>query len=113
VRPKDLRDTFASWLLTLGVPAPWVSEALGHADRAVTARHYARWIPGGDDEPLRREPGEVYPDLLARLAPVCAESAPTRRDGTTFPRDLEASFGTRPPGPRAPRSRRPDLGNSG
>jgi len=34
----------------------------------VTARHYARWIPGGDDEPLRRRPVEVYPDLLARLA---------------------------------------------
>jgi integrase len=95
VRPKDLRDTFASWLLTLGVPAPWVSEALGHADWAVTARHYARWIPGGDDEPLRRRPGEVYPDLLARLAPLDAESDATGRDRTAFPRDLEASFGTR------------------
>jgi len=102
VRPKDLRDTFASWLLTLGVPAPWVSEALGHADWAVTARHYARWIPGGDDEPLRREAGEVDPDLLARLAPVGAESDATRRDGTAFPRDLEARFATRTPGPRAP-----------
>ena len=78
------------------------NEALGHADWAVTARHYARWIPGGDDEPLRREAGEVYPDLLARLAPFSAESDATRRDGTTFPRDLEASLGTRPPGPRAP-----------
>jgi len=97
VRPKDLRDTFASWLLTLGAPIPWVSEALGHADWAVTARHYARWIPGGDDnEPLRREAGEVYPDLLARLAPFGAEGDATRRGGTTFPRDLEASFGDRP-----------------
>jgi len=96
VRPKDLRDTFASWLLTLGAPIPWVSEALGHADWAVTARHYARWIPGGDGEPLRREPGEVYPDLLVRLAPFGPESNPTSnptpRDSTTFPRDLEASF---------------------
>jgi integrase len=111
VRPKDLRDTFASWLLTLGVPAPWVSEALGHADWAVTARHYARWIPGGDDEPLRRKPGEVYADLLARLAPFGAKSDATGRDGTTFPRDLEASFSaepsrTRTPGPRATRGLR-------
>jgi hypothetical protein len=99
------------------VPPPWVSEALGHADWAVTARHYARWIPGGEDEPLRREAGEVYPDLLARVAPVGAGGDATRRDGTAFPRDLEDSLGTRPPGAagteRAPRSKRQAQGNSG
>jgi hypothetical protein len=38
--PKDLRDTFASWLLSLGVSLPHVSRQLGHTDMAVTARHY-------------------------------------------------------------------------
>jgi hypothetical protein len=66
---KDLRDTFASQLLTAGVQLGYVSAQLGHADVAVTARHYARWIE--DDhyrEPMQIEPGEVPADLLARLA---------------------------------------------
>jgi integrase len=41
---KDLRDTFASQLLTAGVQLGYVSAQLGHADVAVTARQYARWI---------------------------------------------------------------------
>ena len=67
--PKDLRDTFASQLLTAGVQLGYVSRQLGHADVAVTARHYARWT-GGDDyrEPVRLLPGELPADLLARLA---------------------------------------------
>ena len=72
---KDLRDTFASQLLTAGVQLGYVSAQLGHADVAVTAHHYARWIE--DDhyrEPMRIEPGEVPADLLARLA---LESDPT------------------------------------
>ncbi len=66
---KDLRDTFASQLLTAGVQLGYVSIQLGHSDVAVTARHYARWIE--DDlyrEPMRLESGEVPADLLARLA---------------------------------------------
>jgi integrase len=66
---KDLRDTFASQLLTAGVQLGYVSAQLGHADVAVTARHYARWIE--DDhyrEPMQIEPGEVPADLLARLS---------------------------------------------
>ncbi len=66
---KDLRDTFASQLLTAGVQLGYVSAQLGHADVAVTAHHYARWIE--DDhyrEPMRIEPGEVPADLLARLS---------------------------------------------
>ena len=66
---KDLRDTFASQLLSAGVQLGYVSQQLGHADVAVTARHYARWV-GGDQyrEPLRLEPGEVPADLLSRLS---------------------------------------------
>jgi integrase len=67
--PKDLRDTFASWLLSLGVQLGYVSQQLGHADVAVTARHYARWC-GGDvyREPMQLEAGEVPADFLARIA---------------------------------------------
>ena len=78
---KDLRDTFASHLLTAGVQLGYVSLALGHSDVAVTARHYARWA-GGDDyrDPLALEWGEVPPDLLARLgeshqSPTTTEAA--------------------------------------
>jgi integrase len=65
---KDLRDTFASQLLTGGIQLGYVSEQLGHADVAVTAKHYARWIGGAEyREPLQIAPGEVPADLLARL----------------------------------------------
>ncbi len=67
-RPKDLRDSFASHLLTAGIQLGWISAQLGHSNVAVTATHYARWC-GGDlyHEALTLEPGEVPPDLLARL----------------------------------------------
>lgn len=67
--PKDLRDTFASQLLTAGVQLGYVSRQLGHSDVSVTARHYARWA-GGDAyrSPLEVREGEVPADLLSRLA---------------------------------------------
>ena len=67
-RLKDLRDTYACWLLTAGVPLGYVSQQLGHSDVAVTARHYARWVGGMEyREPMELEPGEIPADLLARL----------------------------------------------
>jgi len=68
VKAKDLRDSFASYLLTCGVQLGYVSRQLGHSNVATTANHYARWA--GDDSyraPLTLEPGEVPADLLARL----------------------------------------------
>ena len=50
-RLKDLRDTFASQLVSAGIPLGYVSHQLGHANLAVTAKHYARWI---DDAQGRR-----------------------------------------------------------
>jgi len=65
---KDLRDTFASQLLTAGVQLGYVSQQLGHSDVATTARHYARWCGGSEYwEPLALEEGEVPADLLARF----------------------------------------------
>ena len=59
-RYKDLRDTFASQLLSAGIPLPYVSRQLGHADVSVTAKHYGEWC-GGDEyrEPTRLLPGEL------------------------------------------------------
>src|SRR5262249_55091718 len=77
-RPKDLRDTFASHLLSAGVALAYVSRQLGHADVAVTAQPYAQGNGGGDGdlyiEPPRLLPGEVPADLLARL--TVADPAP-------------------------------------
>ncbi len=70
VNPKDLRDTFASQLLTVGVQLGYVSAQLGHADLSVTALHYAKWCPGAEGtyrDPMVREEGEVPADFLARL----------------------------------------------
>lgn len=65
--PKDLRDSFASHLLTLGIPLGYIAKQLGHANTQITGEHYARWIPQDYVEPLRLLPGEVPADLLARL----------------------------------------------
>jgi integrase len=74
---KDLRDTYASSLLTAGVQLGYVSAQLGHADVAVTARHYAKWI-GGDvyREPFQLRPGDVPADFIARSAYEFAQSPP-------------------------------------
>jgi len=76
--PKDLRDTFASQLLTAGVQLGYVSRQLGHSDVSVTARHYARWA-GGDSyrSPLEVSKDEVPADLLARLAAKSPQSPHT------------------------------------
>ncbi len=70
VNPKDLRDTFASQLLTAGVQLGYVSAQLGHANVSVTAEHYARWCGGEETyrDPMVREEGEVPADFLARLS---------------------------------------------
>ncbi len=68
VNPKDLRDTFASQLLTAGVQLGYVSAQLGHSNVAITAQHYARWVAGDEYcDPMVRAAGEVPADFLARL----------------------------------------------
>jgi integrase len=76
--PKDLRDTFASWLVSLGAPVAWVSDALGHSNWAVTARHYARWMDDAARQPLtpQLDSGDVWPDLLARVGATIAPESP-------------------------------------
>lgn len=68
-RIKDLRDTFACHLLSMGVPLGWISRQLGHANVSITARHYAQWIEpeNGAWQPIVPRPGELPVDLLDRL----------------------------------------------
>jgi integrase len=75
--PKDLRDTFASQLLTAGVQLGYVSRQLGHSDVSITARHYARWA-GGDAyrSPLEVREYEVPADLLSRLNEKSPQNPP-------------------------------------
>ena len=65
--PKDLRDTYASHLVSAGVPLAYVAAQLGHSKIDVTAGHYARWVRDAYREPPRIGPGEVPADLLTRL----------------------------------------------
>lgn len=44
----DLRHTYASLLLSQGVPLLYVAQQLGHAKPTITLRYYARWIPSGN-----------------------------------------------------------------
>ncbi len=75
---KDLRDTYASSLITAGVQLGYVSVQLGHADVAVTAHHYAKWI-GGDvyRAPLQLRAGDVPADFIARSAYESPQSPPS------------------------------------
>lgn len=58
-RLYDLRHTYASLLLSEGVPLLYVSKQLGHAKPTTTLKYYAKWIPSGD----RR-----YVDVLDRAS---------------------------------------------
>lgn len=62
---KDLRDTYASVLLTAGIPLKWISLQLGHGSVAVTERHYARWIGDGYQSPWTVPDGCTPPDCFA------------------------------------------------
>jgi integrase len=43
--PHDMRDTYASQLLSANAPLLYVSQQLGHSSAAVTLKHYAKWLP--------------------------------------------------------------------
>jgi hypothetical protein len=94
-RLHDLRHTAGSHLLAEGVPLPEVSQILGHANPAITARLYAHAV--------RRERGAAFRQLGAyyrRAADdgdegAAGRPAPTDGDGT----DPEAPT---PPGPPVP-----------
>lgn len=50
IRIHDLRGTFASLLVSAGVPLFHVAKALGHSSQETTMRHYAHLAPGAARE---------------------------------------------------------------
>jgi integrase len=100
LRYKDLRDTYASQLLTAGVQLGYVSRQIGHADVAVTAKHYARWVAGDDyRDPMARQVGELPADFLARLLTNCSHDTESRHEGAAKPGEIPRVTGG-PPGTR-------------
>lgn len=70
--PHSTRHTFATLALEAGVPLKEVSEALGHADVAITARIYSHAL-----NVRRRQASAALGAVLAGRAPT-----PIRRNGT-------------------------------
>jgi integrase len=44
-RMYDLRHTWATVMLSKGVPITYVADQLGHAKPSTTLQWYARWLP--------------------------------------------------------------------
>jgi integrase len=44
----DLRHTYASLLLSANAPLLYVAQRLGHAKPTMTLKHYAKWMPEGE-----------------------------------------------------------------
>ncbi len=88
--PKDLRDSYASYLVSAGIPLAYVSAQLGHSDVGVTARHYARWVSADYQEPPRLERGDLPCDLLAKITTKLLRRLPHQKTKalgkSTFPR---------------------------
>ena len=52
--PYNCRHSYASWMLTDGIPIGYVSKQLGHASIATTLAHYAKWMDSGNSEVLKK-----------------------------------------------------------
>jgi integrase len=68
--PYDLRHTYASLLLSEGVPLPYVAQQLGHSKPTITLKYYTRWIPSGKANHV-----EVLERTLVRTPTKSADSA--------------------------------------
>lgn len=47
--PYDLRHTYASLLLSANAPLLYVAQRLGHHKPTMTLKHYAHWMPDGEE----------------------------------------------------------------
>jgi integrase len=43
--PRQLRHTYASWMLTFREDPLWIAKQMGHADVSETFKTYAKYIP--------------------------------------------------------------------
>ena len=107
---KDLRDTFASQLLTAGVQLGYISNQLGHSTVELTARHYARWIDRGEYvEPLVLEHADIPADLLARLGGKSHHTPTSRRSPSEAVHDDGSGSAALPWSGRSDSNRRPSA----
>jgi integrase len=68
-KPYDLRHTYASLLLSEGVPLVYVSQQLGHAKPTTTLKHYAKWMPSGNRRYVDILDREIEKSWHQKLAP--------------------------------------------
>jgi integrase len=83
ITPHNLRDSHASWLVDAGWSIMDVAARLGHESSTVTAKHYARAVPGRDL------------DLAASLTGLLASGHGVRGSGTQRARRRRARPTTR------------------
>jgi integrase len=79
---KDLRDTYASTLITHGIVLHWISIQLEHGSLAVTERHYAKYMAVDSyQNPWIVPPGSVPSDLFTMIE--SRENTETHHDFTS------------------------------
>lgn len=61
--PNQLRHTFASRMLTAGVPIPVLVHLMGHSNEIMLRRHYARWIESDTKGKIARAMDEAIEKL--------------------------------------------------
>lgn len=97
--PSQIRHTFASQAITMGLPKEWVRRQLGHTDDTMINRHYAEWIAEDADDHSERysrvmktvfEQSES--DMKTASSSIDKASASIRR-GSFLRRMLKALFG--------------------
>jgi len=70
----DLRHTYASLLLSEGVPLLYVSQQLGHAKPTTTLKHYAKWMPRGNRRYVDMLDQDIEKSWHQKLAPKAEKS---------------------------------------
>jgi len=77
-RVYDLRHTYASLLLSQGVPLLYVSQQLGHSKPTTTLKYYAHWIPkGGENYVEMLSVGNSWHQAGTKEEPATAETSET------------------------------------
>lgn len=64
--PKQLRHTYASWMLSAGENPLWVAKQMGHEDWSQIVRTYGKWIPSVDPLAGSRAVSAIYGTSTAR-----------------------------------------------
>ena len=64
--PSTARHTFASQMLTAGMPKEWIARQMGHTSTRMIERHYGKWIR------------EDAPDMAAIASARLGFAAPVR-----------------------------------